>query len=105
MYHLRIITSHETIYRLFLLNNKGRFSLLEKYIRFGYIKPFRCCQQQEKAGVDFSAGHKKTTKTVCFSGFKSTPVGIRTPNLLIRSQMLYPIELRALVILACFGQF
>ena len=26
----------------------------------------------------------------CFSG----PVGIRTPNLLIRSQMLYPIELR-----------
>lgn len=25
-----------------------------------------------------------------------TPVGIRTPNLLIRSQTLYPIELRAL---------
>ncbi len=25
----------------------------------------------------------------------STPVGIRTPNLLIRSQTLYPIELRA----------
>ena len=24
------------------------------------------------------------------------PVGIRTPNLLIRSQMLYPIELRVL---------
>ena len=24
------------------------------------------------------------------------PVGIRTPNLLIRSQMLYPVELRAL---------
>ena len=23
-----------------------------------------------------------------------TPVGIRTPNLLIRSQMLYPVELR-----------
>jgi hypothetical protein len=26
---------------------------------------------------------------------KSTPLGIRTPNLLIRSQTLYPIELRA----------
>ncbi len=26
--------------------------------------------------------------------FTSAPVGIRTPNLLIRSQMLYPIELR-----------
>ncbi len=26
---------------------------------------------------------------------RSTPAGIRTPNLLIRSQMLYPIELRA----------
>ena len=26
---------------------------------------------------------------------RSTPVGIRTPNLLIRSQMLYPIELQA----------
>lgn len=26
--------------------------------------------------------------------FDCTPVGIRTPNLLIRSQMLYPIELR-----------
>ena len=25
----------------------------------------------------------------------STPVGIRTPNLLIRSQTLYPVELRA----------
>jgi hypothetical protein len=25
----------------------------------------------------------------------SAPVGIRTPNLLIRSQMLYPVELRA----------
>ena len=24
-----------------------------------------------------------------------TPVGIRTPNLLVRSQTLYPIELRA----------
>jgi len=27
-------------------------------------------------------------------GIKSAPVGIRTPNLLIRSQVLYPIELR-----------
>jgi hypothetical protein len=28
---------------------------------------------------------------------RSTPGGIRTPNLLIRSQVLYPVELRALV--------
>ena len=27
---------------------------------------------------------------------KSTPVGIRTPNLLIRNQVLYPVELQAL---------
>jgi hypothetical protein len=46
--------------------------------------------QLSKAGkshVDFSAGHKKTTKTVCFSGFKSTPVGIRTPNLLTHNSV------------------
>ena len=29
-------------------------------------------------------------------GFSSTPGGTRIPNLLIRSQTLYPIELRAL---------
>ena len=29
----------------------------------------------------------------------SAPAGIRTPNLLIRSQMLYPVELRAQVYL------
>ena len=29
---------------------------------------------------------------------KSAPVGIRTPNLLIRSQMLYPVELRVQVV-------
>ncbi len=28
---------------------------------------------------------------------KNTPEGSRTPNLLIRSQMLYPIELRVLL--------
>ena len=27
---------------------------------------------------------------------KSTPVGIRTPNLLIRNQVLYPVELQVL---------
>ena len=32
------------------------------------------------------------------TGLKSTPAGIRTPNLLIRSQMLYPIELRVHVL-------
>ena len=30
-------------------------------------------------------------------GVQNAPEGTRTPNLLIRSQMLYPIELRALL--------
>ena len=35
--------------------------------------------------------------TVFDNDLKSTPVGIRTPNLLIRSQALYPVELRVLI--------
>ena len=34
-------------------------------------------------------------KTVDFKGFYGTPGGIRTPDLLIRSQTLYPAELLA----------
>ncbi len=37
----------------------------------------------------------KSKKTRLIAGFRGL-VGIRTPNLLIRSQMLYPIELRDL---------
>ncbi len=51
---------------------------------------------------------EKTLKTGCFKGFCvfCGLVGIRTPNLLIRSQMLYPIELRNHIFLCishCFG--
>ena len=42
------------------------------------------------------AGFVQSTGVFCFCCKGSTPAGIRTPNLLIRSQMLYPIELRAL---------
>jgi hypothetical protein len=35
------------------------------------------------------------TVTVTMFVFANAPGGTRTPNLLIRSQMLYPIELRA----------
>ena len=37
---------------------------------------------------------QKSPNTFSIRAFLCTPVGIRTPNLLIRSQMLYPIELR-----------
>ena len=47
-------------------------------------------------GTNLPAPHSRRTKVnprnpLITSG---APVGIRTPNLLIRSQMLYPIELR-----------
>ena len=35
-----------------------------------------------------------TTLNVCNALFNSDPEEIRTPNLLIRSQVLYPVELR-----------
>ena len=37
----------------------------------------------------------QTLKTLFFSDLSGAPEKIRTPNLLIRSQMLYPVELRA----------
>ena len=37
---------------------------------------------------------KKKLEYIQYSSFFCAPVGIRTPNLLIRSQMLYPIELQ-----------
>ena len=40
-------------------------------------------------------GHKKA-RLLLQPGFFRDPVGIRTPNLLIRSQVLYPVELQSL---------
>ena len=39
--------------------------------------------------------HKTLKITNDFKGLNGAPEETRTPNLLIRSQMLYPIELRA----------
>ena len=43
-------------------------------------------------------GYATPRRTSTLKGLVYAPVGIRTPNLLIRSQMLYPVELRALSI-------
>ena len=50
------------------------------------------------AGRDKKSRHGVQAGIILFTGgdASGTPVGIRTPNLLIRSQTLYPIELRAL---------
>ena len=40
------------------------------------------------------SGHKKARLRVQ-PGFFRDPVGIRTPNLLIRSEVLYPVELQS----------
>ena len=44
-----------------------------------------------------AAPHKSKTPEITndFKGLNGAPEETRTPNLLIRSQMLYPIELRA----------
>ncbi len=41
---------------------------------------------------------RRTPKPLVAYGLSSTPGETRTPNLLIRSQTLYPIELRAHVV-------
>ena len=46
-----------------------------------------------EVGREFSAAQSKIYSR---NGNESVPGGIRTPNLLIRSQMLYPVELQAL---------
>ena len=43
---------------------------------------------------DTGIATKKKLEYIQYSSFFCAPVGIRTPNLLIRSQMLYPIELQ-----------
>ena len=48
-----------------------------------------------KVLVDKKAGFVEPNRHFFVFLVRSTPVGIRTSNLLIRSQMLYPIELRA----------
>ena len=54
--------------------------------------PYVFTSRDKKSSRDVQAG------IILFAGSDAsgTPVGIRTPNLLIRSQTLYPIELRAL---------
>lgn len=49
-------------------------------------------------GRDKKSRHDVQAGVILFTDgdASGTPVGIRTPNLLIRSQTLYPIELRAL---------
>jgi hypothetical protein len=43
-------------------------------------------------GILIGGINKKDAKIENFHIFFCAPAGIRTPNLLIRSQMLYPIE-------------
>ena len=52
--------------------------------------PYVFTSRDKKSRRDVQAG------IILFAGSDAsgTPVGIRTPNLLIRSQTLYPIELR-----------
>ena len=59
--------------------------------------PYVFTSRDKKSRRDVQAG------IILFAGSDAsgTPVGIRTPNLLIRSQTLYPIELRALI---CCGR-
>ncbi len=50
----------------------------------------------DRAGRDHSSGEAQIDETPAYAGVSGgTPGGTRTPNLLIRSQTLYPIELRA----------
>ena len=59
--------------------------------------PYVFTSRDKKSRRDVQAG------IILFAGSDAsgTPVGIRTPNLLIRSQTLYPIELRALTLESC----
>jgi hypothetical protein len=50
-----------------------------------------------KASVDTRLNIEKATQSVAPFAFIRGPEGIRTPSLLIRSQVLYPVELRDLV--------
>jgi hypothetical protein len=79
----------------------------------GYLSVFPVCLQTPPANPD--KGRHRMTRQYIFSGHVKTASGqrsdadsyniymqingapeeIRTPNLLIRSQMLYPVELRA----------
>jgi hypothetical protein len=54
------------------------FAEIEKWLRSGRVPKRSIAMERSK-----------------FLRMKSAPVGIRTSNLLIRSQMLYPVELRA----------
>lgn len=49
----------------------------------------------ERRFVIFSKNAKKPVISFEITGFSGTPEGIRTPDLLVRSQTLYPAELLA----------
>ena len=42
--------------------------------------------------MDFGAGFEEDFNEICSAFLAGAPEGIRTPNLLIRSQMLYPLS-------------
>src|SRR5882762_1418340 len=68
-------------------------------LRYGYSALCRICRKTPDPGL--SRGTRCPAEisigwSVGKPGRRSAPVGIRTSNLLIRSQMLYPVELRAL---------
>ena len=64
--------------------------------RFSYPQ-IRWNHPQEK---EAASRHEKSPETLMFQGFfRGAPWGIRTLDLLIRSQTLYPAELRAQALL------
>ena len=75
--------------------------------RPSYYRPtFACCQTHHCEFEPISGFHQLKKELLKRSLFLiGAPGGIRTHNLLIRSQMLYPIELRAHRITALIAQF
>ena len=59
----------------------------------GFEPATSCSRSRRATGLRYAPPNNRMVKRVA-----DAPVGIRTPNLLIRSQMLYPVELRALSI-------
>ena len=59
----------------------------------GFEPATSCSRSRRATGLRYAPPKQPNLKRVA-----DAPVGIRTPNLLIRSQMLYPVELRALSI-------
>ena len=57
--------------------------------------PFSLCLPSLASSTQTRFGHNEKSRNIRCGSWRSCGlVGIRTPNLLIRSQMLYPVELR-----------